>query len=146
MKACKELCPVHHISRCCFLCDEQKTCQESCQEESNNLCELLVDMPDDAEELAKPILERLASVTSQIEALEEKEKGLKESLKALMEQFGVKALDKNPYFKVTYIAATTSTSFDSNLFKKSYPELYGKFTKTSDKKAYIKCEAPKKKG
>ena len=79
MKACKDLCPVHQIQRCCFLCDEQKTSKEVCSEDSNDLCELLVDIPDgDCEQLAEKILEKLETVMVQKKGLEDKEKELKE--------------------------------------------------------------------
>ena len=39
MKACKDLCPVLKIQRCCFLCDKRETCNEACAEDSNDLCE-----------------------------------------------------------------------------------------------------------
>lgn len=147
MKACKDLCPVYNIQRCCFLCDE-KECYECCSQESNENCDCLVEIPDDdCEKLAENILKELSEVTVEKEKLETREKDLKERLKALMEQTNTKKLDNNPFFKVTYIAATSTVTFDSTLFKKSCPDLYKKYsTKPKETKSYIKCEAVKKGG
>ncbi len=146
MKACKDLCPVHQIQRCCFLCDEQKTCKEVCSEDSNDLCELLVDIPDgDCEQLAEKILEKLETVMVQKKGLEDKEKELKESLKKLMEDHKTTSLNNNKHMKVTYIKASSSMGFDTDLFKKTDPATYAKFcVKPKETKAYIKCELLKK--
>lgn len=148
MKACKDLCPVYKVKRCCFLCPELNSCSETCPEESNELCKALIEIPDsECESMAEGILKELNSVLKQKTILEGKEKDLKEKLKVMMEQTNTKSMNKNPYFKVTYIAASSSLSFDSDLFKKSYPDLYTKFkTKPKETKAYIKCEALKKDG
>ena len=147
MKACRDLCPVYNIQRCCFLCDE-KECAECCSQEGYENCECLVEIPDeDCEKLAADILKELSEVTVQKDELEAREKDLKERLKALMEQTNTKKMDKNPFFKVTYIAASSTVTFDSALFKKSCPDLYKKYsTKPKETKAYIKCEAIKKGG
>ena len=147
MKACRDLCPVYNIQRCCFLCDE-KECAECCSQEGYENCECLVEIPDeDCEKLAEDILKELSEVTVQKDELEAREKDLKERLKALMEQTNTKKMDKNPFFKVTYIAASSTVTFDSALFKKSCPDLYKKYSvKPKETKAYIKCEAVKKGG
>ena len=147
MQTCKDVCPVYHIHRCCFHCDKRNECGDVCAEESNDLCELLVEMEDSPEKVAEPILKELVQIQKQKANLEEKEKDLKEKLKVMMEQTNTKSMNKNPWFKVTYIAASSSLSFDGDLFKKTYPELYAKFkTKPKETKAYIKCEALKKDG
>ena len=46
MQGCKDICPVLKIQKCCFLCDRISTCDQRCSEESNSLCELLIDIPD----------------------------------------------------------------------------------------------------
>lgn len=146
MKACKDLCPVLKVQRCCFLCDKQKTCKEVCAEESNDLCELLVDIPDGScEQQAEPLLQRLETVLNQKAELEKKEKELKEALKSLMEQYKETGLKNNSHMKVTYIGASSGTTFDTDLFKKTDPATYAKFcVKPTSRSAYIKCELLKK--
>ncbi len=146
MKVCRDLCPVHKIQRCCFLCDEQETCSEVCPEGSNSLCELLIDAPDGScETLAEPILKKLEVVLKQKAELENQEKELKESLKTLMEQHNETSLKNNQHFKVTYIKGSSTMVFNTDLFKKSCPDVYSKYcNKPKETKAYIKCEAVKK--
>ena len=143
MKACKDLCPVHHLQRCCFLCNERKTCKDVCGEDTNDLCELLVDIPDDltCEQEAEPILEKLEQVLIKKNELKEQEDSLKASLKALMEKRNETGLKTNKHMKVTYISASESVEFDKDLFKKTDPATYAKFcVKPKTTKAYIKCE------
>ncbi len=147
MKVCKQLCPVHKVQRCCFLCNEREGCKEVCPEDGNSLCELLIDVPDgDAEALAEPIMQRLTAVLKQKAALEEEEKKLKEALKAHMEQYNSQSFKGNKYMKVTYIAGTETTVFNTDLFKKSCPDIYAQYTNKPKKtSAYIKCELVKDK-
>lgn len=148
MKACKDMCPVLKIQRCCFLCEKQETCPEACAEENNDLCDLLVDIPDGGcEQQAEWILRKLESVLNHKAELEAQEKELKEALKGLMEQYGEKSLSKNSHMKVTYIGASEGVDFDRDLFKKTEPALYAKYcVKEKKTKAYIKCELLKKGG
>lgn len=140
-KVCSMLCPVLHVQRCCFMCDKSSECKEICPETSNSLCEHLVDAPENTEQEAEPILKELHLIMKQKAELEAKEKELKDIIKRMMEESGDKAFKNNQYMNVTYVAATTSVTFDKDLFKKQYPDLYGKFnSKESQKSAYIKCE------
>ncbi len=147
MKVCEQLCPIHKVQRCCFLCDEREECKEVCPEDGNSLCELLIDVPDgNAEALAEPIMQRLTAILKQKAALEEEEKKLKESLKAHMEQYDSKSFKDNKYMKVTYIAGTETMVFNTDLFKKSCPDVYAKYTnKPKIISPYIKCELVKEK-
>ena len=101
MQTCKDVCPVYHIHRCCFHCDKRNECGDVCAEESNDLCELLVEMEDSPEKVAEPILKELVQIQKQKANLEEKEKDLKERLKGMMEDAGITGFKKNPYMKVT---------------------------------------------
>lgn len=148
MKACKDLCPVLKIQRCCFMCEKHDTCNEVCAEDSNDLCELLVDVPDgDCERQAEVLLQKLEAVLNQKNELKEQEDSLKEALQSLMEQYHETSLKKNTHMKVTYIKASETTEFDKDLFKKTDPATYAKFcVKPKKTKAYIKCELLKKGG
>lgn len=149
MKACRDLCPVYQVQRCCFLCPEHDDCKEICPEPDNNLCELLVDVPDNmtCEQMAEPLLTKLEQVIQQKNALEEREKKLKEALKVLMEEHKESGLKSNKHMKVTYISASSTVVFDTDLFKKTEPAVYAKYcTKPKETKAYIKCELLKKVG
>lgn len=146
MQGCKDICPVLKIQKCCFLCDRISTCDQRCSEESNSLCELLIDIPDgNCEQLAEPILQKLELILKQKAELEAKEKELKEALKALMEEHKESGLKSNKHMKVTYIAASSSVVFDTDLFRKTEPTVYAKYcVKPKETKAYIKCELLRK--
>jgi predicted nuclease with TOPRIM domain len=143
MKACKDLCPVLKVQRCCFLCDRHNECDQVCNQDTNEGCELLIDLPEEltCEQEAEPILEKLEQVMVEKKELEEKEKELKEALKTLMESRNETGLKTNSHMKVTYISASSTTVFDTDLFKKTDPATYSKFcTKPKETKSYIKCE------
>ncbi len=146
MKVCKDLCPVHHVKRCCFHCDELDTCEEVCPEGSDSLCEMLEEIPDDdPEALALPLFRRLNAILMQKATLEAEEKKLKESLKAHMEQYEAKSFKNNKFMKVTYIPASETMVFNTDLFKKSCPDIYTQYSNKPKKtSAYIKCELLKK--
>ena len=79
--------------------------------------------------------------------MEETEKALKEALKALMEEHKETGLKNNSHMKVSYVAGSSTTVFDTDLFKKTDPATYSKFcVKPKETKAYIKCELLKKGG
>lgn len=143
MQACKDICPVLKVQRCCFLCDKRNECDQVCNQDTHEGCELLVDLPEEmtCEQEAEPILEKLEQVLNQKKELEEKEKELKEALKTLMESRKETGLKNNTHMKVTYIGASESVEFDKDLFRKSDPATYAKFcVKPKSTKAYIKCE------
>ena len=143
MKACKDVCPVLKVQRCCFLCDKRNECDQVCNQDTHEGCELLVDLPEEmtCEQEAEPILEKLEQVLNQKKELEDKEKELKEALKTLMESRKETGLKNNTHMKVTYIGASESVEFDKDLFRKSDPATYAKFcVKPKSTKAYIKCE------
>ena len=72
----------------------------------------------------------------QLNLMEEK---LKKTFLDLMEQTGVtKFTSPDGTFKVTYVAETTSTTFDSKKFKEEKPDLYEKYKKETTRKAYVK--------
>lgn len=148
MKACRDLCPILKVQRCCFMCPDRQDCDEVCCEDSNDLCELLVDIPDDsAEVLAEPIMRELKDILQRKAQLEILEKSLKEKLKAHMESTQSTSFKSNSLMKVSYIAANETMTFNSDLFKKSEPALYAHYcNKPKKTSAYIKCELLDKKG
>lgn len=91
------------------------------------------------EDMALPILEEIEAVVQRRKALEAREKELKDKLKGIMEEGEIKAFDTDQV-RVTYIAATTSTTIDSAKLKKKYPTIAEECSKTSTKSAYVKVE------
>ena len=56
-----------------------------------------------------------------------------------MEAYGITKFD-NDLIKITYFAPTTTTTIDSTRLKSEKPEIAKEYSKTSNKKSYIKIE------
>lgn len=64
---------------------------------------------------------------------------LKQCFKENMEQYGVKKFIANDgSLTATYVAETTSNTFDSKRFKEENPDLYNQYLKPTSRKAYVK--------
>ena len=74
--------------------------------------------------------ERLAEVVALKKALEAEEKSLKAEIMSDMSKGGKKHLDTD-HISITYIEATTKTTFDSKKFEQVHPKMYKDFLKTS---------------
>ena len=82
-------------------------------------------------------------LVTELETLKKKEEEFKSALLQAMEQYGVKKWETDEMM-MTYVEATTSTSFDSKTFLKAHPEFdTDEFRKTSTKSAYVKITIKK---
>lgn len=146
MLNCSEFCPVHHVMRCCYSCEERETCKSVCAYDSPDVCENAVDEPEPEylpamiEKQAEPVMKELRELVVQRKALEEKEKALKDRLKTLMEETDSKSFKNNPFLNITYVAASELTGIDSALVKKKYPAVFAECSKVTKKSSYIKVE------
>lgn len=143
MKLCKQAAQTDCGKNiCCFECDKKETCDLACQFKSNEGCENAYDEETALQEFNKDnnavaIMKQIAAISKQKKELEEQEKQVRTSLEAAMEQYGIKSFD-NDILKVVYVAPTTKTSVDSAKLKKEQPDIYAKYTKTSDVKASVR--------
>lgn len=85
------------------------------------------------------VINAIAQISVAKKQIEEQEKTMKEKLLAAMEAYGVTKFE-NDSIKITYYAASTTTSIDSAKLKKEQPEIAKEYSKTSNKKSYIKIE------
>jgi len=147
---CSGECPLKKTNICCSQCVEKETCTDACNKTPSandplNGCDNAVFEEDIQASLLifqnnqAAIIKSIANICTMKKKLDEDEKQLKEKLKAAMEINGVKSFD-NEVLKITYIAATTSTSVDSKKLKANYPEIYKTCSKPSSKSAYVKVE------
>lgn len=83
------------------------------------------------------VLHRMSYILIEEKRMAEQKKELTEKIKEFMENNNVQKWD-NDYFSATIVAATTSTTFDSAAFKKSNPEEYNQYLKTTNKKSSIR--------
>jgi hypothetical protein len=82
-------------------------------------------------------LEEIATFLYEIKERESKIELFKENMAKQMEQYGVKSI-KNDLFNITLVPETQATTFDSKKLQKEMPEIYGKYTRISNKKSFIK--------
>ena len=81
--------------------------------------------------------EKLAQLLEASKALEEIKKNTLESIRMSLEEQGLTSFE-NERIKITLVAESEKTTFDSKKFKESYPDLYPQFTKVSKRKGYVK--------
>lgn len=74
------------------------------------------------------VVERLKSVKEQIKELKDQEEELAGQIKMVLRDSEFLSYDGRPL--VTWKAASDSTRFDADLFKKTHPDLYKQFQKT----------------
>jgi len=79
---------------------------------------------------------QLSNVLKQIEEHEKTVENFKNKMLELMLKNGIKSI-KNPFFNLTVVPKTVSTSFDSTRFKKEHPELSKQYQKQTTKKSYL---------
>jgi len=84
-------------------------------------------------------LDKIALFLREIEEREAKIDTFKEKMTEIMLKNNVKSI-KNDLFSITLVAATNSMNFDKKAFEKAEPEMYAKFKKAVEKKAFIKIK------
>lgn len=122
-------CPFEY-EHCCIECEELEHCTSSCNlkpdscknSEMNGETSLQVFKNANVE-----VINAIAQIT------------IKEKLLAAMEAYGITKFE-NDAIKITYYAPSTTTSIDSTKLKKEQPDIAKEYSKTSNKKSYIKIE------
>lgn len=148
MKKCRQALNDNTCEKdcCCYYCEDYETCGYGCakyvdkDDLEENGCEEQFDEETALTEFnnnALSIMKQVAELNIQKKELEKQEKKVREALEVAMEQYGIKSFE-NDILKVTYVAATTKTSVDSAKLKKEQPDIYAKYSKTSDVKASVR--------
>ncbi len=133
---------------CCFYCEDKEGCKDSCtlfdtvEEMESEGCEEAFDEETaiqlfNKDEKAIAIMKSIADISKQKEALEKKDKEVRDLLKKKMAEFGIKSFG-NDIISVTYVAPTTKTTVDSKKLKEEQPEIYAKYSKTSNVSASVR--------
>lgn len=134
-------CP-HDYECCCYECEEIKNCESHCNLKPET-CENSVMEKGTSLEVYKnaniDVIDAISQLSVAKKQIEEQEKTMKEKLLAAMEAYGVTKFE-NDSIKITYYAASTTTSIDSAKLKKEQPDIAKEYSKTSSKKSYIKIE------
>jgi hypothetical protein len=84
---------------------------------------------------------KIAEFERQLKAIKEQEEELKRAILEEMESKGIiKVEDEINDISITYVAESYRETFDSKLFKKTYPDVYDEFIKMSPVKPSIRIK------
>jgi predicted phage-related endonuclease len=84
---------------------------------------------------------KIAEFQRMLKAIEEKEKALREAIKAEMESKGITQVeDQINGITISYIAPTQKETFNSKKFREENPDLYDEYISFSPVKSYIKIK------
>ena len=89
--------------------------------------------------LNKEIEKAVGVQMQKLQTLKEQDADMRQAILEAMEANDVKEFDGD-LIKITRVAASTHTTFDSKKFAESMPKTYAKFLKTGTTKAYIKLQ------
>ena len=126
-------------TNCCVFCEKLETCEDACDSsEFGENCKCIVDTElMDINKMVPEAIEAITKITLQKKEIEETEKLMKEKILVAMEKAGIKKFE-NDKVRFTYTAPTTRTTLDSKGNKDAYPEIYEKYTNTSNVKASVR--------
>lgn len=94
---------------------------------------------DNGVSLPGEMLQKVIDFERELKRIKEQEETLKEGIKKLMEEAGVKSFKANG-ITISLVPATTREQFDSTKFKKDHADMYDKYKKTSNVSSSIKIK------
>lgn len=95
------------------------------------------DAPVVADESALVVPQEITSAIAGLLRIEKVAKEMKERLKELMEENGIKKWECDA-FVATYTPAGVTSKFDATAFKKDHPDLYDEYVRESERKSSIR--------
>lgn len=134
-------CP-HEYEHCCYECEELKGCESACNLKPETCNQSVIDGEKSLKVFKDTnidVINAISQISVAKKQIEEQEKTMKEKLLAAMEAYGVTKFE-NEAIKITYYAPSTATSIDSTRLKAEKPEIAKEYSKTSNKKSYVKIE------
>lgn len=90
-----------------------------------------------ADESALVVPQEVTSAIAELLRIEKVAKEMKERLKELMEENGIKKWECDA-FVATYTPAGVTSKFDATAFKKDHPDLYDEYVRESERKSSIR--------
>lgn len=99
----------------------------------------IITMNKDGTSLSQKTLQSIISVETELKAIKEKEKELKEALLSEMKKRGIKKID-TPEVILTYIEPTDREKFDSKKLREDKPDLYDEYVTFSEVKESIRIK------
>lgn len=126
---------------CCFTCEEVESCELLCSRENSNECKDAIFEGETElqifENKSALVIKKISDIVVQKKALEDEEKTMREQLQKAMEEHNIVKFD-NDVISVAYTKPTIRTSVDSTKLKAELPDVYKKYSKTSDVKGSVK--------
>jgi predicted phage-related endonuclease len=145
MTKCKNSCPLDKFDGCCVDCGEWADCPDVCERAQHNCTDAIFEGTglEVLNVKAAAVIQKIGELVTQKAEIEKAEKEMREQLKQAMDAHGVESFD-NDMIKVTYVEASTRTSVDSTKLKAQQPDIYAKYSKTSDVSAFVKITLKEK--
>lgn len=125
---------------CCNCCDMTETCAGGCKDSPHECEESIFEGETEVqvfENKAAIVIKKISDIVLKKKELEAEEKTMREQLQKAMEEHEIIKFD-NDVISVAYTKPTTRKSVDSTKLKKELPDIYEKYSKTSDVKASVK--------
>ena len=129
---------------CCFECEEKTNCGDVCSSvgslKSSDGCPDAFVEQDQMIVFGSSVLaitQTIANIAAEKKRLEDEDKKMREELEQAMSDYGVTSFE-NEFVKITHVEPTTKVSVDSKKLKTELPDIYQKYSKTSDVKGYVK--------
>lgn len=127
---------------CCLECEDRANCNEICTELKYD-CEDAISEENAMVEFGKSVLtvtREIANIANEKKRLEALDETMRKELQKAMEMYGVTTFE-NDFVKITHVAPTTKVSVDSKKLKAELPNVYEKYSKTSNVNGYVKITA-----
>jgi predicted phage-related endonuclease len=131
---------------CCGHCPKLNLCDAVCDwyKEESNTCECNEDTDQlDFAEAHANLLKEITATQIAVKAYEERLTELKEQLKDIMTVEGLDAVE-NDSVTVKYVKPSTRTSVDTKALKKDMPDIFQKYSKTTDVAGSLRLTLKKK--
>ena len=137
-----ESCPNDGTIHCCCECGD-KECNWRCKKAPNDCGSSFERSASTAmvpfQSKALTVMQQIADLDLQKKRLEAQDKEVRQKLKKLMDEYGVKSFE-NDILKVTFIDATVRATIDSKRLKEELPAVAEKYTKRSTVSASVRIE------
>jgi predicted phage-related endonuclease len=136
-----EGCPQNKFEGCCVECPHYEVCEDKCPDRPKTCTYSFYESSEIEvfQQESLKAIKKIGLIISQKAKLEAEEKEIRAKLQTAMELYAVKKFDSDS-IKITYVEPSTKTTVDSAKLKMQLPDVYAKFSKTSNVKAYVKIE------
>jgi len=140
-----DACEKNGFEGCCESCPDKEGCDVICTDKSATCGNAVFDESNSLQVFqtqTAAIINTIVEIVTVKNAMEIKEKAMREQLQTAMEYHGIKKVDHD-LLKINYIEPSTRTSIDGPKVKSKYPHIYDECSKTTSVKGHVKIELKK---